>query len=186
MDLVCHTDGIEIAQRVVGLSRVMFDVVLIDTAGRLGPATGSLLRIADLVLVVIDDSILGLTALELYLHLVRALVSSMDRVTFVVNPYSGSAVTINEIAALLEPVHQLGELPWRLPPLPNDPKAESWPGTGRTLYSLGSRATRAAIERIASDLGLLGSGVSSEVSTAVGNSDSKTGDGWLSKLFGKR
>ncbi len=186
MDLVCHTDGIEIAQRIIELSRVLFDVALVDTAGRLGPATGALLRVADVVAIVIDDSILGLTALEQYLNLIRNLVSSLERVVFIVNPYSGTSVAINEIAALLEPGFELGESPWRLPALPNDPKAESWPGTGRTLYSLGSKATRATFEKIAGELGLLGVGSRPDLPSEVDLGPDRPVDSWLSKLFGRR
>ncbi len=49
MDLVCHTDGMGIVQRVVELSRVLFDVVIIDTGGRIGPASGAVIRSADVV-----------------------------------------------------------------------------------------------------------------------------------------
>jgi cellulose biosynthesis protein BcsQ len=186
MDLVCHTDGIEIAQRIIELSRVLFDVALVDTAGRIGPATGALLRVADVVVIVVDDSILGLTALDLYLHLIKTLVSSMERVVFVVNPYSGTSVTVNEIAALLEPVHELGEALWRLPVIPNDPKAELWPGTGRTLYSLGSRTTRSVLEKIANELGLLGSNSSTDLQTASFEDTEPTRESWLSRLLGKK
>ena len=128
MDLVCHTDGMSICQRVLELARVMHDVVLIDTGGRVGPATGALMRVADEVLVVIDDTVLGLTALDLFLSYVKALVISSDRISFVVNGYSGSLLAVPQIEAELEPVHHLGPRPWRLPPVPVDPKASLWPG----------------------------------------------------------
>jgi MinD-like ATPase involved in chromosome partitioning or flagellar assembly len=139
MDLVCHADGMGISQRIVELARVMHDAIIVDTGGRMGPATGALMRIADVVVIVIDDTILGLTAVDLYVSYVKSVVGDSDRIVFLVNPYSGSLLGIPQIAAELEPAHQLGELPWRLPPIPNDPKAAMWPGTGRTLYSLGQR-----------------------------------------------
>ncbi|MCB0322638.1 MAG: AAA family ATPase [Bdellovibrionales bacterium] len=158
MDLVCHTDGMTICQRLLELARVMHDVILIDTGGRIGPATGGLMRAADEVVVVIDDTVLGLTALDLFLSYVKALVVGPERISFVVNGYSGSLLAVPQIEAELEPVHHLGSRPWRLPPVPVDPKASLWPGSGRTLYSMGQKATRATLEEIAAELNLISRG----------------------------
>jgi len=158
MDLVCHTDGMALCQRMLELARAMHDVILIDSGGRIGPATGALMRLADEVLIVIDDTVLGLTALDLYLSYVKALVVGSERITFVVNGYSGSLLAVPQIEAELEPVHGLGPRPWRLPPVPVDPKASLWPGSGRTLYSLGQKSTRASLEEVAAELGLINRG----------------------------
>ena len=155
MDLVCHTDGMAICQRILELARVMHDVILIDTGGRIGPATGTLVRAADEVVIVIDDTVLGLTALDLFLSYVKALVVETDRISFVVNGYSGSLLAVPQIEAELEPVHGLGPRPWRLPPVPVDPKASLWPGSGRTLYSMGQKGTRGALEEIGRELRLI-------------------------------
>ena len=155
MDLVCHTESMHIIQRVVELSRVLFDVVIVDTSGRMSPAVGALLRSADIVMIVIDDTILGLTAVDLYLTFVKTLVGSTDKIVFLVNPYSGGLVDVSQIAQELEPAHNLGDLPWRLPPLPNDPKVALWPGSGKTIYSMGQKNTRQVLEDIAKLLGLV-------------------------------
>ncbi len=154
MDLVCHTDGMNITQRVVELARVMNDIVIIDTAGRIGPACGALMRAADEVLIVIDDTLLGLTALDLYLSYVKALVVGTERISFLVNGYSGQLLVLPEIEATLEG-HNLGSRPWRLPPLPSDAKGSQWPGSGGTLYSKGGRSTRMQLEAIAEGLDLI-------------------------------
>jgi len=183
MDLVCHTDGMGIAQRIVELARVMHDAIVIDTAGRMGPATGALMRIADVVLIVIDDTILGLTAVDLYLSYVKSLVGDTDRIVFLVNPYSGALLGVPQIAAELEPAHNLGELPWRLPPVPNDPKAALWPGSGRTLYSMGQRSTRLALEHIAKEIGLVDH-EQSKGAPVTGNQPAA--GGLFNKLFGSK
>lgn len=185
MDLVCHTDGMNIVQRIVELSRVLFDVIIIDTGGRLGPATGALLRSSDIVLIVIDDTILGLTAVDLYLTFVKTLVGGVDRIVFLVNPYSGALLGVSQIAAELEPAHHLGELPWRLPPVPNDPKAALWPGSGRTLYSMGQKSTKVTLERIARDLGIIAEQAPKEGTQISNGSTSEASKGWLSKVFGR-
>lgn len=176
MDLVCHTDGMSICSRILDLARVMHDVILIDTGGRIGPATGTLVRNADEVLIVIDDTVLGLTALDLFLNYVKTLVVGADRISFVVNGYSGSLLAVPQIEAELEPVHQLGERPWRLPPVPVDPKASLWPGSGRTLYSIGNKSTRASLEEIAAELNL--------ISGADGGIDDEArGGAWWERLI---
>ena len=180
MDLVCHADGMGISQRIVELARVMHDAIIVDTGGRMGPATGALMRIADVVVIVIDDTILGLTAVDLYVSYVKSVVGDSDRIVFLVNPYSGSLLGIPQIAAELEPAHQLGELPWRLPPIPNDPKAAMWPGTGRTLYSLGQRSTRLALEHVAKEIGL----VDFDHGTRPAEGKQGSGGGIFKKLFG--
>lgn len=160
MDLVCHTDGYQICQRILDLARVMFDVVLIDSGGRIGPATGGLMRAADEVLIVIDDSVLGLTAVDLFLSYAKALVVGPDRLSFLVNGYSGTLLLVPQIRDELESAHRLGDRPWRLPPVPVDLKASLWPGTGNTIYTRGQRATRAALEEVAVELGLINRGES--------------------------
>ncbi|RMG43713.1 MAG: hypothetical protein D6719_03245 [Candidatus Dadabacteria bacterium] len=185
MDLVCHTDGMGIVQRIVELSRVMFDVIVIDTAGRMGPATGGLLRSADVVLIVIDDTILGLTAVDLYLTFVKTLVGGTDRIVFLVNPFSGVLLGVPQIAAELEPAHNLGEAPWRLPPVPNDSKGALWPGSGRTLYSMGQKSTRVVLEKIAREIGLIDAQPSGFTATN-GSSGGHESGGWLSKVFGRK
>jgi len=154
MDLVCHTDGMSICNRVIELGKVMNEIVIVDTAGRIGPACGALMRAADEVLIVIDDTLLGLTALDLYLTYVKALVVGTDRISFLVNGYSGQLLVLPEIESTLEG-HNLGARPWRLPPLPSDAKGSQWPGSGGTLYSKGGRSTRMQLEAIAEGLGLI-------------------------------
>lgn len=179
MDLVCHTDGMQIVQRVLELARVMFDVVIIDTGGRIGPATGTILRGSDTVVIVIDDTILGLTAVDLYLTFVKTLVGDSDRLAFIVNGFTGNYLSAAQIAAELEPAHSLGEYPWRMPLVPTDTKGAQWPGSGRTLYSLGSRNLRYTLEKVAAELGLVDgiAGFGADSSTTETKS-------WIKRLFG--
>ncbi len=180
MDLVCHTDGMAIAQRIIELSRALFDVVIIDTAGRMGPASGAIVRNADAVVVVVDDTVLGLTAVDLYLTFIKTLVGSVDRISFLVNLFSGKLLGIEQMAAELEPAHQLGEFPWRLPMIPSDQKGARWPGSGRTLYSMGQKSTRQALEKVAFELGLIdGSGNTDSAAQPIGT------PGLLGRILGR-
>ncbi len=183
MDLVCHTDGIAICQRIIDLARVMHDVIIIDTAGRIGPATGALMRAADELLIVIDDTVLGLTALDLFLTYAKTLVVGPDRISFVVNGYSGSLLALPQIEAELEPVHKFGERPWRLPPVPVDPKASLWPGSGKTLYSMGQKSCRAALEEIAEGLQLVVR--DGKAGGGAKGGGGPGGSGWFGRLIGR-
>jgi len=178
MDMVCHTDGMQICNRIVEIARVLHDTILIDTGGRMGPATGALIRAADEVLIVIDDTVLGLTALDLFLSYVKALVSGPEKISFLVNGYSGSLLAVPQIEAELEPVHQLGPSAWRLPPVPVDAKASLWPGSGRTLYSMGQRSTRAALEGVAAELSLI-----PPISASSEDVETKGGTSWWERLL---
>jgi MinD-like ATPase involved in chromosome partitioning or flagellar assembly len=184
MELVCSIDSMPIVRRVSELARVLFDVIIIDTGGRIGPATGSLVQQADAVLIVIDDTILGLTAVDLFLSFIKPLVPSTDNILFLVNPYSGALLGVPQIAAELEPAHNLGERPWRLPPVPNDPRAALWPGSGRTLYGMGQKSTRAVIEKIAEELGLIESDNNLPVGTdGTGEIPVASSGSWLKRVF---
>lgn len=185
MELVCGVESMQVVQRIVDLARVSFDAIIVDTGGRIGPAAGALVRQADVVLIVIDDTILGLTAVDLYLNFLKPLVASSDNILFAVNPYSGALLGVPQIAAELEPVHKLGEKPWRLPPVPNDPKAALWPGSGRTLYSMGQKSTRLVLEHIAKELGIIDPGTANL--PVADNKNARRGTAltgsWLKRVF---
>ncbi|MEY4669251.1 MAG: hypothetical protein RL518_1950 [Pseudomonadota bacterium] len=186
MDLVCHTESMAIAQRIAEVARADNDVVIVDTAGRLGPATGALIRNADTVLVVIDDSVLGVTAVDLFLSFVKSVVGSPERICFLVNPASGALSSVEQIAGELEPAHRLGERPWRLAPLSRDPKGALWPGSGKTLFSMGGKAIRQNFEVVAKELGLLGALEPEEIAGDPGISADESGPKWFQRIFARK
>lgn len=152
MDLVGHPDSIKLVHRIIELARVCHDTIIVDTAGRLGPATGTLLRMADEVVLIIEDSLLGLSAarsfLETLLPLMRNNVQAMRIVC------AGTKLSSREIAKLLGEHVDLPPDAWSVPSLPVDPAAEKWPGSGSTLYSLGQKNTKRIIEEMAFRLGV--------------------------------
>lgn len=183
IDLVCHSDGVVIAERIIEVTRSLFDVVLVDTAGQIGPATGSILRSADKVVVVLDDGLLGLTAVDLFLESVKALVGSNDKIVFLVNSFTGAYFSVSQIASQLEPGHELGESAWRLPPVPYEPKAALWPGTGRTLFSSGSQMLKDALTEAAIELGIVDRKL---VGSALSESSTIRSGGLLQRLLGRK
>jgi cellulose biosynthesis protein BcsQ len=183
MDLVCHADGMEIGQRIVELAKVLFDVVIIDTAGRMGPAVGGLLRSADVVVIVSDESELGLTATDLLLSSIQSLVGGMEKIRFLIRASSDDPVNFKQISAELDSVDELGEAAWTLPAVPFDAKVADWPGSGNTLYSAGNEELHRVFKEITKKLRLIEDGrVRGEVSHDESDVPKK-GKGWLQRLF---
>ncbi len=183
MDLVCHTDSIALCSRILELSRVLFDVILVDTGGRMGPATGTIIRNCDISLTVMDDTVLGFTAVDLYLNFLKSLLGTSERIKFLVNAFSGNMLTKEQMESELEPAHKLGHDVWELDPLYYDSKASVWPGSGKTLYSAGSRQTRFAFEKMSAQLGLTSAGALIKVKNERGIEHKKKG--FFNKFLGK-
>lgn len=186
MDLVCHADGMEISQRIVELAKVLFDTIIIDTAGRMGPAVGGILRYADIVLLVSDETELSLTATDLLLASVKPLIGDTDRVRFLIRACSNKPVNVRQISDDLDAVHELSESAWSLPTILFDPRVSSWPGSGNTPYSMGNKDLHLIFAEIARTLGLTAK------ATQAADEAEKSGDieglpeqrGWLQRIFG--
>lgn len=153
MDLIGHPDSVKIVHRIIELSRVVQDTVIVDTAGKLSPATGTLLRSADQIVVLVDDSLLGLSAAHAYFETLLTLLKGNEGAIRIV--CSGTKMHPSEIAKLFGDSLNLPETAWSMPSIPIDSAAERWPGTGKSLFGLGQRATRKAIAGIASRLGVV-------------------------------
>jgi cellulose biosynthesis protein BcsQ len=153
MDLVGHPDSVPIVQRILELAQFSYDNVIIDAAGRLSPATGVLMRLADQVLVVVDDSVLGLTAAHSFISDLLPILPTAEAVRVLCSGIRGQvtdvAVTLREYGLTLP------SRAWELPAVPFDRAAECWPGAGKSLYSIGRRATRRVLEKTAVKLGLI-------------------------------
>jgi cellulose biosynthesis protein BcsQ len=185
MDLVCHADGMEIAQRIVELAKVLFDTIIIDTAGRMGPAVGGILRSADTVLLISDESELSLTATDLLLASVKPLIGDTDRVRFLIRASSNKPVNFKQISDDLDAVHELAESAWSLPAIPYDPRVSAWPGSGNTPFSMGNKELSGVFDQIARSLALIGKAARTEAS---GVNDSDIDElseqrGWFQRLF---
>jgi cellulose biosynthesis protein BcsQ len=186
MDLVCHADGMEIAQRIVELAKVLFDTIIIDTAGRMGPAVGGILRHADIVLLVSDETEISLTATDLLLSSVKPLIGDTDRVRFLIRACSNKPVNFRQISDDLDAVHELAESAWSLPAIPFDPRVSAWPGSGNTPYSMGNKDLHRIFTEIAGALGV----TKKTAQASVGGENNSEIDelpeqrGWLQRIFG--
>lgn len=145
MKLVGDLYATEAVNRVIELARANYEYVIVDTAGKLCPATGALIQHADFVLVVIEDSLLGLTAVSAFMACLNSFLPSMDTLRFLC---SGLRLKQSEVKDHLKNHIEFPEDAWELPVIPFDAAAGKWPGSGKTLLSMGSRSTRAVLEKI--------------------------------------
>src|SRR5262249_21661161 len=131
-------------ERIASLLRFTNGHVIVDLAGRLGPHSLALLKASDAVLVVVDDSNLGLTA-------IRSLLSAFVQQQQMQNIFmvgSGVKLPMHELAENAQILDLLPEHALELPPIPFDPAAVEWAGQGKTLYSLGKRNTIRALDEL--------------------------------------
>ncbi len=149
VDLVGRVDSIQAVQSILALARFIHENVIVDLAGRLGPASAAIMREADAVLVMLDDSVLGLSATRFMLPILQSIVRDPESIYFLC-----SGVTVPQ-AELKKHMAQfnVGDKAWSLPRIPFDPAAAQWPGSGQTLYALGRKQTRKAFEDLAMALG---------------------------------
>jgi MinD-like ATPase involved in chromosome partitioning or flagellar assembly len=151
IDLVGHPDSVGLVRRFTALARVNFDTIIVDTGGRIGPAAGTLTCDADIVLVVIDDSLLGLNGARALIERLLPIIKNHGCVRFLC---SGISLKKAEVAAHIGECFEFLPEAWSLPVIPCDPSAAHWAGKGKTLYSAGSKATRKALEEVARALDL--------------------------------
>jgi len=152
IDYVGCVDRLDTIQSIVDLSRITHDNIIIDLGGRIGPAAAAIMRSADAVVVMLDDSLLGLSAVRFFLPTLRSVVKNPDSIYFLC---SGIAVPQSELARQIEQGMQLGSHAWSLPSIPFDAAAAKWAGSGSTMYNTGKRQTQRIFERIAAGLNLI-------------------------------
>lgn len=151
MDLLAQLDGINIARKVTDLARVAYDCIIVDTCGRMSPLSGALMRAADHLIVLLDDSVLGLSAVPGFMHRIEQYILSPDIVRFLC---AGTKMKTRKISAHVDQEGRYPQECWDLPQIPFDPEASSWPGTGTTLFTSGNRKTRDVISEITGRLGI--------------------------------
>lgn len=152
LDFVGHIEAIDIAQAVVALARYSYDTVIIDVGSRFSPAAGAIMQAADSVVVMVDDSILGLSAAKFFAPILQSVVGRPGSILFLC---SGISIPKDELARHVQEHDAFNESSWSLPVIPFDPAASQWPGSGQTLYSLGKRQTQRAFEELANALKLI-------------------------------
>lgn len=151
VDLVGRVDSIQAVQSLLALARVTHDNVIVDLAGRMGPAAAAIIREADAVLVMLDDSLLGLSATRFIMPTLQSILRNPDSLYFLCSGVTVPKVELKKHMAQFG----IGEEAWSLARIPFDAAAARWPGSGQTLYTLGKKPTRNAFEDIALALGVV-------------------------------
>ena len=144
--------GCAVMQRLIDLARCSHDNVIVDLAGHMNPAAEVLLRAADTVVMVVDDSVLGLSAAHEHIAEILAVLKGDETLRVVC---SGTTLKLSEISAQLGAGRGLSKDVFSLPVFPVDSAAGRWPGTGKTLYRLGRKETQQAVEDLARALKLI-------------------------------
>jgi len=152
VDLVGGVDSLDLIHAFLNTARLTHDTIIVDLGGRMGPAAAAILRHADVVLVAVDDSLLGLSAARFFLPTLQSVIRSPESIYFLC---SGISISKAELAEHLEVTSSFAAETWSLPVIPFDSAASKWPGSGKTLYELGKRHTRLVFEEIAEALALI-------------------------------
>ena len=148
LDLISHPDSITLLDEIIECARELFDHVLVDLGGRLGAGAAKMMQLADNIFVLVDDSWLGLTATAAYLNAISPILhGNFSTVNFV---GAGTKLSVHELKAVLEKQSGLktDQRSWRYGTVPFDAAARRWPGSGETLFSIGSRATKQVVVQI--------------------------------------
>lgn len=152
MDYAGHPDMLELVQKLLTLVKIRYDSIIVDAAGKMSPAVGLLVRAADEVVFVIDDSILGLSAAQYYLESFRPLLVHAGALKIIC---SGTKLSRNEITeCLLLPEKDDALNAEFLSKVPYDTAAHYWAGSGTTLFASGSPETKQAFLNICCELGI--------------------------------
>jgi MinD-like ATPase involved in chromosome partitioning or flagellar assembly len=149
LDFVGNVEAIDIAGAMVALTRHTYDTVIVDLGSRFSPAAGAIMQAADSVVVMVDDSILGLSAVRFFAPILQSVVRNPSSLFFLC---SGISIPKEELARHVQEQGGGTACSWSLPVIPFDPAASKWPGSGKTLYSLGRRQTRKVFEELAYSL----------------------------------
>lgn len=152
MDFLCHSDGKAIVARIVELARYSHDSILVDVGTNMGPAVAALFHLADEIVLLTGECPLSITATEYYVEKIKSITGDTSSIKIQV---SGSRIPAESIRAELGKTLALKPRALSLPELPNSDTAYIWPGSGKTLYSLGNAEMKAVLRVIATDLELV-------------------------------
>jgi MinD-like ATPase involved in chromosome partitioning or flagellar assembly len=151
LDFVSSVEAIDTAQSIVALGRHMYDTIIIDIGSRFSPAASAIMQAADSVVLMVDDSILGISAARIFTPLVQSVVRNPGALHFLC---SGISISKHELGYHVQQT-EYERTAWELPCIPFDPAAAAWAGSGASLYSLGRKQTRAAFDELALALALV-------------------------------
>lgn len=149
-DLYYHQEGTTVLQKILDLARYNYKNIIIDLAEISSPGAEAVLSLSDEIVVITGECALSITACELFLQKAKKILGNLDGVRILT---AGDRHTISEVKESIKNI-KLSETAW-LPALPADQYAWSWPGSGQTLYSMGSKDTKNAIMNIAEDLDII-------------------------------
>ncbi len=151
-DLLFRAENVEIIDRLMSLARASHENIIIDTQGKLSPAVAMLMRQADEILMVLDDSAIGLASLGNFLKTAGSKFLIPEKMRFV---RSGTSMKLKEIREWVDPKNIYPDFCWVEHVIPIDAAASAWPGSGKSMYAMAHPMTRGILEQLAADIGLI-------------------------------
>ena len=148
LDLVSHPDSITLIERIIDSARELFNHTIVDLGGRLGPGAAKLMQLADNLIILVDDSWLGVTATAAYLNAISPVFhGNFSTLNFI---GAGTKLSMQELRSVVEKQAAIRteERAWQSGAVPFDAAARRWPGSGATLYSIGTRLTKQVIAQL--------------------------------------
>ncbi len=159
LDFINNPDCMDLIEQILSYARTSFDVIIVDTVGRISSSTGFLLHKSDANLIVIDDSVLGLASVPSFMKMIEPLIINRVGTNHFIR--SGTKIKAEKISKLIAQsdkhsmLHQVLSNSCLLPALELDSAANEWPASGNTLYSIGSKHNKKVFEIYAQEMGLV-------------------------------
>jgi len=127
----------------------MFDVVVVDAGSAKGVLLKTLYRIADRVLMIVNNDPASLYATVSRLGLVRQWINPTADLILVENSPTSAGLPSDILRRELNLATKSDDSRWFETPIPNCRSASRWPGSGDTMFSRGKRGMAQAIEELA-------------------------------------
>lgn len=132
-----------------------FDCVVVDSGSARGAMLKTLYRVADKILVVVDNDPATLFAVADRLNRIKAQMAPSAQLLLVENNSGRGSLSSKLLKTELNLASGLDESSWVQRPLPYCRHASRWPGSSDTPFSLGSDSLVKAVVAMATELHLL-------------------------------
>ncbi|MBN8549318.1 MAG: AAA family ATPase [Deltaproteobacteria bacterium] len=153
------------------------DCVFVDIAGARSAILRTFYRVADKVVYIVGNDPASLYASVDRIAQVRTLLSAEAEIVLTLNNPSARGLSRSFLVEELDRALGLTPENWSATPIPYSSAGQRWPGSGSTLYSLGSSSLRCAIDSLLGRLALI-------PRPAMGTENSLTfGTDWIRRLL---
>ncbi len=146
-DLGYHHEGTQVLLKIIDLAKYNYQNIIIDLAEPNSPTGEKIMGISDQIAVLTGECALSLTACELFIEKSKEYLNNNDNIRIINAGDRHSLLDLQQSFSGLN----LTSKNW-IENLPNDADAWTWPGSGKTLFSIGDYRTKLALNNIARKL----------------------------------